>query len=127
MDIKKHLIKLFNSQQLSSFLFGTLGAIIIAILTHFVDRPKTIATVNITKIVNAFINQERQKNLSKEMLKKETQHFGVQLEFALRKLAEKNNEILLPKEAVIAGSIDETDALYELLNPLEDKWHVSYE
>jgi hypothetical protein len=124
--LKNRLQKIINSQHFISFLFGMLGAILIALFLHFINSPKIFATVNLTKMVNQFIKEEQERHVSKENLKEDTKRFGVQLEFALKQLSESKNIVLLPKEAVIAGVEDKTDELYQLLN-VKGERHVSFE
>lgn len=95
-----------------SFLFGMLGAMLILLVSHLMfDRPKNIATVNITGLVNQFIQQESQKNVPPDRLKQEIKEFGHRLERNLKQLAAQKKLILLPNEAVIAGSHDVTNLI----------------
>lgn len=101
----------------SSFLFGMLGTLIIMIINHFVVSPKpTIGTVNITGLVDRFIKAETAKNLSPDILKQEVKAFGQNLERELKVFSTKNHIVLLPAEAVIAGSQDYTAIIKERLN-----------
>lgn len=89
------------------FLCGMLGGIIILAFFHNYNSSP-IATVNITGLVDRFIKEESQKNLSPDKLKNEVSHFGNQLEQVLKVHAKDTHKILLPSEAVITGSDDDT-------------------
>ena len=92
-----------------SMLFGMLGALIISMITHlYVDETPRIGTVNITGLVDRFIKQEANKNLSPDALKKEVKQYGVNLNKELQLLAKEKHITLLPSEAVIAGNQDYT-------------------
>jgi hypothetical protein len=96
----------------SSFLFGMLGALVIVIFMNFYISPvPSIGTVNITSLVDSFIKQESQKNVSPDVLKQEVKSFGMMLEKELKKFSKKNHLVLLPVEAVIAGSHDYTNVI----------------
>lgn len=92
-----------------SYLAGLLGALTVFIVMHWFDTNHLrVGTVNITGLVDQFIKQESSENRSPEMLKKEVSVFGEQLERALRAYAKEQHLVLLPSEAVIAGSRDYT-------------------
>ena len=94
-----------------------LGAILVLIITHFISQPtKKIVTVNITGIVNQFIKDETHKNLPNETIEKEVKNFGNKLESTMKQYANQHNLVLLPSEAVIAGSTDYTDIFTKYLN-----------
>lgn len=100
----------------SSFLFGMLGALIIFMFMNFYISPTpSIGTVNITSLVDRFIKQESQKNLSPDVLKQEVKTFGMTLEKALQIFSKQNHLVLLPAEAVIAGSHDYTALIRQRL------------
>jgi Flp pilus assembly protein TadB len=106
-------------QQCYSFLFGMLGCLIVFIAAHlFNPASSTIGTVNITGIINHFIKQESNKNLSPDLLKQEVRQFGNQLEVILRQLAKEKHITLFPSEAVIAGSQDYTDVVNQKMKLL---------
>ncbi|HZW61152.1 MAG TPA: TrbI F-type domain-containing protein [Candidatus Babeliales bacterium] len=100
----------------SSFLFGVLGALMVFIVANFFVSPKpSIGTVNITSLVDRFIKEETIKNLPPETLKQEVKAFGRNLEKELKAFSAKNHLILLPTEAVIAGTHDYTALIRERL------------
>lgn len=92
-----------------SALFGMLGALTMTLMVQFFikDEPN-IATVNITGLVDRFIKQEADKNLSPEVLKNEVKQYGMNLNKELQRLAKEKHLVLMPSEAVIAGSHDYT-------------------
>jgi len=107
---------MLNQKQLLSifilFLLGMLGSIFIFLFISIVEeKPKTIATVNITQLVDDFIKEKRQKKISSEIIKIETKQFGEALDETLHSIAEENHLILLPKEAIIAGAPDYTSII----------------
>jgi hypothetical protein len=112
MQIKIFLKKCqaqLSSATISSFLFGMLGAAIVLIFSHLISpKQEKIATINITKIVDEFIKEENSKHLEPDLMKQEVKKFGQQLESNLKTFAKRNHLILLPNEAVIAGSEDYT-------------------
>jgi len=101
-----------NLEKIYIFLFGMLGALTAFFLVYLMSSsPKNIETVNITGLVNQFIQQESLKNLPQDAVKQETKIFGDKLERELKRLAKQKNVVLLPSEAVIAGSHDETSLI----------------
>lgn len=91
------------------YLSGLLGALTVFAVVYYHDaKPSKVATVNITAMVDQFIKQEAKKNLPQEVLKSEVKTFGKALEKELQELSKKHHLVLLPSEAVIAGSKDYT-------------------
>jgi len=106
----------FNFNAAYAFLFGMLGALVVLTLVHFFMLPRiTFAKVNVTAIVDQFIQQESAKHLSEIDLKSEVQWFGKQLEKNLQQIAKKNHLVLLPSEAVIAGVSDYTAVIQRMI------------
>lgn len=107
----------FNSKIISysnSFLFGALGALFVFIVAYyFTSMPPSIGTVNITRIVDQFIKEEAVKNLPPNILKQEVKLFGKNLEKELKQFSSQNHLVLLPSEAVIAGSHDYTSLIMQ--------------
>lgn len=100
---------LFSINHVYSFLFGMLGSMFIFTIFYMtVPKPQKIAIVNVTAIVNEFIKNESKQNTSQEDLTSETKQFGVTLEKVLKQFSKENNLILMPSEAVFAGSQDYT-------------------
>lgn len=100
---------LFSINYVYSFLFGMLGSMFIFTIFYMTaPKPQKIAVVNVTAIVNEFIKNETKQNKSQEELTRETKQFGVTLEKVLKQFSKENNLLLMPSEAVFAGSQDYT-------------------
>lgn len=113
-------LSIWQSEEVSlygfSLLFGMLGALMIFLVLHCMEKPNTkLATVNITGIVDRFIKVESEKVSSPDTLKKEVKQFGVALDKELRIFSKENGIVLMPSEAVIAGTPDYTSAVAERL------------
>lgn len=78
---------------------------------HWFNKQPTIARVDIAAITEEFIQQEAQKNHSNKEKQQVIKAFSSRLEGALEQLSYKKSLILLPKEAVIKGSVDYTETL----------------
>lgn len=101
--------KHFSPDIISSLLFGMLGAAIVLIISHIVSPPtERIGTINITGIVDQFIKEEKSKQIAPEIMQQDVKKFGHQFEISLKHFAKKHHLILLPTEALIAGSDDYT-------------------
>ena len=99
---------------LTSFLCGMLGAIVIFIIIHtFGTNTVPVAIVNITGMVDEFIKQEANKNVQPDDLKKEVRQFGINLNKELQSFSREKHIVLMPSEAVIAGSHDYTLYIYQ--------------
>lgn len=91
------------------YLSGLLGALtVFAVMHYYVSKPNAIGTVNITYLVDQYSKREAAKNLPIELLKKEVSEFGSLLEHETKKLSLEKRLVLLPNQAVIAGSKDYT-------------------
>lgn len=107
-ELKKNKT-LFSIDYFYSLLFGMLGSMIIFLAAyHFYNKSPQIATVNITALVNDFIKTESKQNKPQDVLTKEVKQFGITLEKTLKEVARDQHLLLMPSEAVIAGSIDYT-------------------
>lgn len=87
------------------------------LLTHFTSSEK-IGKVNITGIVNQFVQSQIKVNESDTLRKKHIKVFGHQLELILQKISTSEHVVLLPSEAVIAGAKDYTDAVQQELKKI---------
>ena len=105
-----------------SMLYGMLGALIIILFFNFFHNQEVrIGTVNVTGLVNRFIKQESNKNISDDQLKKEVKHYGITLNKELELLSKQKRVVLLLSEAVIAGgSEDYTAYINQRLSDKED-------
>lgn len=79
-------------------------------------RGPNIGVVNITGIVNEFVNNKNQSNLSQAELKRQVRLFGESLEKTLRAVGVKNRLVLMPAEAVITGAQDYTQEVQQQLS-----------
>ncbi|CAM4391247.1 MAG: hypothetical protein LEGION0398_MBIBDBAK_00173 [Legionellaceae bacterium] len=91
-------------------LVGMLCMAIVISGLHKQHKPE-IATINITRVINGFVKEEAQKNLSSDTKKAHVKAFGKRLEKSLLKIAHDKQVVLLPSEAVIAGASDYTSLL----------------
>ena len=71
-----------------SLLLGAFGAaIIIAFSTYFIaPKQKKIVTIHITKIIGHFVQNEVNKNVSKEVLEQEVKAYALNLEAKVKSL-----------------------------------------
>ncbi len=90
----------------SQFLFGMLGALLIQMLFSF--KTPTIATINITGLEDSFIKETSKQALSPMEMKQKVTGFAKILNQSVAELAKQKHLVLLPSEAVIAGSHDLT-------------------
>src|SRR5579872_4798914 len=98
-----------NNTYVISFLFGMLGSLFIFMIVHLMGNPSMKwGTVNVTGMVNLYVKQESQKNISPDILKKEVKQFGTILDQNLQQFSKENHVTLLLSEAVIAGIPDYT-------------------
>lgn len=114
------IISHFKPFYVMNLLLGAFGAaIIIAFSTYFIapqKKQKKIVTIHITKIVSHFVQNEVNKNVSKEVLEQEVKAYALALEEKLKVFAQAHHLIVLPKEAVIAGIPDYTEVLLNEFN-----------
>jgi hypothetical protein len=93
----------------SQLLFGMLGALIIQIIFSFMPfKVPMIATVNITGLEDSFIKETSKQALSPNEMKQKVTVFAKSLNQNVTELAKEKHLVLLPREAVIAGSHDLT-------------------
>lgn len=88
--------------------FGMIGALIIHIML-FRHTPLTIATVNITGLEDSFIREITQQHLPTAEMNKKVTAFANALNKTVIDMAKQKHVILIPSEAVIAGSPDMTE------------------
>lgn len=74
--------------------------------THDVKR---VVTVNITALQDSFIKETVAQHLSPEDAKDKVSQFSKLMNEAIFNLSNNKQMIVLPREAVLAGSIDETN------------------
>ena len=90
------------------FVFGALGACTVFLFRAYFFPIVTIGTVNVTSLVDQFIQQEAKQNISPVQLKEHIHTFSQQLEEAVQFISDKKHVVLVPREAVLAGSKDYT-------------------
>lgn len=102
---------LMNKEMLLIFFlqlcFGIVGALLVQVaMTR--DSLPAIATVNITSLVDSFLHETANQSLSGSEKKQRIIDFGNRLDHTISQLAAKRHLVLMPSEAVIAGSPDLT-------------------
>ncbi len=119
------VIKLKNllfSVTASQVVAGMLGAVLILGITQIaVVKPERIATVNVTFLVNRFIQSQTKLNLPPKELQKRVNDFGRQLQTTLDKVAQKRHVILMMQEAAVAGTEDLTPVVEKQLMQSQDE------
>lgn len=126
MQVNKILNKrnsLLSINNAYSFLFGMLGSMVIFSIFYYLSvPPPRIAVVNITAIVKDFVNKESKQNKQQDVLTKDVKQFGLYLEKTLKMVAKNNNVILMPSEAIIAGSQDYTFIIKKKIQSVSQKY-----
>jgi len=77
-------------------------------LIHFSRPTMTIATVNVTGMVNSFVKETAQQNLTMEQKQQKVDQFGKSMQHVLDALAKERHIVIVMSEAVIAGATDLT-------------------
>ena len=85
--------------------FGIVGALLVQL---FIPKSTTISTVNITGLVDSFVKETAKQSLTSAEMEQKVNQFGEQLQQTIVQLAKQKNTVLLPNEAVIAGTNDLT-------------------
>ncbi len=80
----------------------------------------SVATVDITGIVQQFVQSQAKLNLPANQLQQRVNTFGHELEIVLQDVSRSKHLILMPQEAVIAGSQDVTPLVEQRLQELQD-------
>lgn len=100
--------------KVGSFLF--LGVTLAFILPLYLKpTPPRIATVNVSGLVTQFVKTELRAKKSNRDMAADVKHFGETLETTLNHLAKTQHQVILPREAVMAGSDDETQQVAKAL------------
>ena len=113
-SIKDHTITLISTLKMKlmmawpAFVNGMSGALLILCLYYTVIPYQKIGTVHVTGIIDQFIKENATKAISPNQLKVKVRLFGQTLEKILQVLSKKEHVLLLPREAVMAGSVDYT-------------------
>jgi len=80
----------------------------------------SIATVDITGIVQQFVQSQAKLNLPSSELQKHVNAFGHQLEITLQALSDEKHLVIMPQEAVLAGSMDLTSLIKQRLQDVQE-------
>lgn len=102
-----------SGKVLAGLIIGML--LMLAAVIAFYPRQPQIAVVDINKIVNEYAKNIAEKKLSTEKMKQEVSEFGVKLEKELVTTSRKQDLVLLPSEAVLAGAKDLTNNMQKKL------------
>lgn len=89
-------------------LSALMGTTISVVLSRVILPNPSLATVDMTGLMYQFVKSEATGSASLAEKRIEVRHFSQQLETALKTIAQEKHLILVPKEAVIAGSQDIT-------------------
>jgi conjugal transfer pilus assembly protein TraW len=89
-------------------LSALMGTTISLVLTRVILPSSSIATVDMTGLMYRFVKSEASGSVSLTEKRVEVRAFSQQLETVLKVIAQEKHVILVPKEAVIAGSQDMT-------------------
>lgn len=109
---------------LLQLLMGMLGAALFLSLSwsfYLRNQPPQIATVDVTSMIQRFVETMADARLPKNQLQKRVNDFGQVLENTLKAVAEDKQLVLLPKEAVISGVKDISDEVERIIHA---KWEV---
>lgn len=101
--LNKEILLMVGSQ----LCFGILGALIVQLTIMHRTTP-AIVTVNITGLVDSFIRETTKQSLTQVEMKQKVTRFGEQLNKTVTQISKQKHLILVPSEAVIAGSMDLT-------------------
>ena len=108
-----------SSEENTPFFMKLLGLVLVLLIINYSilhwQKP-TIAKVDITKIVNQFLQAQLKLNLPQTAVQQRVKIFGHELELTLNKIAKKKHVVLMPSEAVIAGANDLTPEVTQELN-----------
>lgn len=95
-----------------------ISLLMVFMFTHYHPVNTPLATVDITGIINQFVKTESAQSDSPTQHQKRIHAFSAQLEATLQTVAHEKHVILVPKEAVITGSLDFTTEVAERLSLL---------
>jgi hypothetical protein len=91
----------------SQLIFGIIGALLVHFMLNFRAVP-TIATVNITALEDSFVREISKKQLSEVEMRSQVMGFAKAINQTVFRLCKQKHLILVPSEAVMAGSQDMT-------------------
>ena len=99
--------KLMETGIVVGFMSGLTAAVLICAVYHSFGR-QAVATVNITGLINEFVQHESGEHFSPEKVKADVRNFGRSLEKDINRFSKNHHIIIFPKEAVVAGAADYT-------------------
>ena len=101
---KPNVMLLYALMMLSALM----GSTISIVLDRVILPNPHLATVDMTGLMYQFVKNEASASASLVQKRAEIRAFSQQLELVLKEIAKEQHVILVPKEAVIAGSHDVT-------------------
>jgi conjugal transfer pilin signal peptidase TrbI len=112
-NIKKFFNKEMGIQIFAQLCFGMIGALLVEGIIAY--RTPTIATVNVTGLVDSFVKETVKRPLTSLQKQQNVMMFGQRLNQTVSDLAVKKHLILMLSEAVITGSPDLTEEVAETM------------
>jgi hypothetical protein len=120
------IFEFFTKEDIKRFfhytIFGVCNLIVILIVLWFYKGhfEVKIGVVNITGIVNKFVDIQTKQNYSAVDLKAKVRSFSILLEKIMNDLSVEKKVILMPAEAVIVGAKDYTAEVQKQLFKLNN-------
>lgn len=111
----KHALQLIVSKGPHYLTMVIITLVVVLCMEFGRAKPKEIATVDITGLTKSYVEELQAKKLSQEEVKRLIVRYATELESAIQTFANENQLVLMPKEAIIAGSQDYTDDIKERL------------
>ena len=109
------MIQINWNQGFYAITMGMIGAVIITLFMQWVAPKPTLATVNLTGIVNGFIQSQTKQSISAAELKDNMKLFSNTLDIVLHQIVKKRHVVLVPEQAVVTGSPDVTNVVMQNL------------
>lgn len=104
----KHLLHHYRKQISNGIAGLVLMSLFVITLIHFSRPTMTIATVNVTGMVNSFVKETAQQNLTMEQKQQKVDQFGKSMQHVLDDLSKQRHIVIMMSEAVVAGATDMT-------------------
>lgn len=109
--IQENINKTVLMQAVVSFVFGTMGALLVEVwINHY---QSSIATINVTALQDSFIKETIKQNMNKEVMANRVALFSQQLNKSINQIVKEKQVTLIISEAVIGGSKDYTQIVAE--------------
>lgn len=100
------------------FVFIALASFGVGLNLHK-PKHKEIVTVDIKQLIGNLAKSEKYRGVSDDEFKRISSNYITYLDSLLLKLSEQENLIIMPKAAIIAGSIDITEQVKQLIDEKE--------